>query len=77
MGASWFCCLAAILEFPNIFIPFKFKKRNISIHAKDRGIIIPVVLHARLQKSIKSNLFSYLIFAQESKSNALSIEEKD
>ena len=69
--------MAAILEFPSRIITFKFRDREIGIHTKDRESPNSIVLHASFHKSIKSNLFIYLIFAHESKANALSIDEKD
>ncbi|MCO5588884.1 hypothetical protein L7F22_042845 [Adiantum nelumboides] len=55
----------------------RFRNRDISIHTEDRGSTIPIVSHANLQKSMKSNLFAYMIFAQESKQHELSVEQKD
>ncbi|MCO5573592.1 hypothetical protein L7F22_027364 [Adiantum nelumboides] len=77
LGAPWFHRLAAVLEYPTRTISFKFRNRDISIHTEDRGSTIPIVSHANLQKSMKSNLFAYMIFAQESKQHELSIEQKD
>ncbi|MCO5553384.1 hypothetical protein L7F22_006905 [Adiantum nelumboides] len=77
LGAPWFHRLAAVLEYPTRTISFKFRNRDISIHTKDRGSTIPIVSHASLQKSMKSNLFVYMIFAQESKQHELSVEQKD
>ncbi|MCO5583560.1 hypothetical protein L7F22_037471 [Adiantum nelumboides] len=77
LGAPWFHRLAAVLEYPTRTISFKFRNRDIRIHTEDRGSTIPIVSHASLQKSMKSNLFAYMIFAQESKQHELSIEQKD
>ncbi|MCO5573570.1 hypothetical protein L7F22_027342 [Adiantum nelumboides] len=77
LGAPWFHRLAVVLEYPTRTISFKFRNRDISIHTEDRGSTIPIVSHANLQKSMKSNLFAYMIFAQESKQHELSIEQKD
>ena len=77
MGAPWFHRLTAKLEYPSRVISFKFRNRDVRIHTKDRGSIIPIVSHASLQKSMKSNLFAYLIFAQDLKAKTLSHEEKD
>ncbi|MCO5581154.1 hypothetical protein L7F22_035032 [Adiantum nelumboides] len=77
LGAPWFHRLAAVLEYPTRTISFKFRNRDISIHTEDRGSTIPIVSHANLQKSMKSNLFAYMIFAQESKQHELSVEQKD
>ncbi|MCO5570365.1 hypothetical protein L7F22_024085 [Adiantum nelumboides] len=77
LGAPWFHSLAAKLEFPNRTISFQFGNKDISIHTKDRGSTISIVSHASLQKSMKSNLFAYMIFSQESKPDSLSVDEKD
>ncbi|MCO5604577.1 hypothetical protein L7F22_058745 [Adiantum nelumboides] len=77
LGAPWFHRLAAVLEYPTRTISFKFRNRDINIHTEDRGSTIPIVSHANLQKSMKPNLFAYMIFAQESKQHELSIEQKD
>ncbi|MCO5604040.1 hypothetical protein L7F22_058197 [Adiantum nelumboides] len=77
LGAPWFHRLAAVLEYPTRTISFKFRNRDISIHTEDRGSTIPIVSHVSLQKSMKSNLFAYMIFAQESKQHELSVEQKD
>ncbi|MCO5557823.1 hypothetical protein L7F22_011395 [Adiantum nelumboides] len=77
LGAPWFDRLATVLEYPTRTISFKFRNRDINIHTEDRGSTIPIVSHASLQKLMKSNLFAYMIFAQESKQHELSIEQKD
>ncbi|MCO5568928.1 hypothetical protein L7F22_022631 [Adiantum nelumboides] len=77
LGAPWFHRLAAVLEYPTRNISFNFRNRDINIHTEDRGSIIPIVSHANLQKSMKSNLFAYMNFAQESKQHELSVEQKD
>ncbi|MCO5564994.1 hypothetical protein L7F22_018664 [Adiantum nelumboides] len=76
LSAPWFHRLAAKLEYPKRTTSFKFGNRDISIHTEDRGSTIPIVSHASLQKSMKSNLFAYMIFAQESKPDSLSVDEK-
>ena len=77
LGAPWFHRMAAILEFPSRVISFKFRNQDVSICTEDRGSTIPIVSHASLHKSMKSNLFAYLIFAHESKDDALSVDAYD
>ena len=77
MGAPWFHRVAALLEFPSRVISFQFRNRDISIRTEDRGNTIPIVSQASLQKSIKKSLFAYLIFAHESKDDALSVDAYD
>ncbi|MCO5573428.1 hypothetical protein L7F22_027199 [Adiantum nelumboides] len=77
LGAPWFHRLAAKLEFLEQTISFKFRNKDINIHTEDTGSTIPIVSHASLQKSMKSNIFAYMIFAQESKPDSLSVDEKD
>ena len=67
LGAPWFHRMAALLEFPSRNITFKYRNREICISTKDQGNTIPLVTHASICKSIKSNLFAYLIFASEKK----------
>ena len=77
LGAPWFDRLAAKLEYPSRVISFQFRNRDISIHTEDRGSTIPIVSHASLQKSIKSNLFAYLIFAHDQKSGDQNVDSQD
>ena len=77
LGAPWFHRMAAILEYPSRVISFKFRNQDVSMCTEDRGSTIPIVSHASLHKSMKSNLFAYLIFAHESKDDALSVDAHD
>ncbi|MCO5596075.1 hypothetical protein L7F22_050133 [Adiantum nelumboides] len=42
LGAPWFHCLAAVLEYPTRTISFKFRNRDINIHTEDRGSTISI-----------------------------------
>ena len=69
--------MATILEYPSRVISFKFRNQDVSICTEDSRSTIPIVSHASLHKSMKSNHFAYLISAHESKDDALSVDAHD
>ncbi|MCO5595675.1 hypothetical protein L7F22_049720 [Adiantum nelumboides] len=66
LGAPWFDSLASSIKFPERKIFFKFRKKDMYINAQESGSSIPLVNDQAFDKSIKSFVFAYMIFVNDS-----------
>ncbi|MCO5563207.1 hypothetical protein L7F22_016844 [Adiantum nelumboides] len=63
LGAPWFDRLAASIKFPERKISFKFREKDMYINAQESSSSIPLVNDQAFDKSIRSSIFVYMIFA--------------
>ncbi|MCO5609714.1 hypothetical protein L7F22_063946 [Adiantum nelumboides] len=66
LGAPWFDCLAASINFLERKISFKFMEKVMYINAQESSSSIPVVNDQAFDKSIKSSISAYMIFVKDS-----------
>ncbi|MCO5576395.1 hypothetical protein L7F22_030205 [Adiantum nelumboides] len=66
LGAPWFDRLAASIKFPERKISFKFKEKDMYINAQESSSTIPLVNDQAFDKSIKSSIYTYMIFNKDS-----------
>ena len=66
MGAPWFHCVYAKLEFSSRVITLSTREREIKIRYEEKGNTIPIVSSNAAQKLSKSSLLAYMIFVQSS-----------
>ncbi|MCO5550947.1 hypothetical protein L7F22_004442 [Adiantum nelumboides] len=69
LRAPWFDRLAASIKFPEKRISFKFREKDMYIVAQESGSSIPLVNDQVIEKSIKSSIFTYMIFVKDSLSD--------
>ena len=65
LGVPWFHRKSTLLKFPKRIITFSYKGKELEIKVNEKGQTIPVVNHIQIQKSIKSTVCAYLIFAKD------------
>ena len=65
LGVPWFHRKSALLKFPERIITFSHKGKELEIKVNVKGQTIPIVNHVQIQKSIKSTVCAYLIFAKD------------
>ena len=58
--------MATHVKFPDRVISFHHRGRAMSLSTKEKGSTIPIVSHVSIQKSIKSSLFSYMVYVKDS-----------
>ena len=65
LGVPWFHRKFALLKFLARIITFSHKGKELDIKVNEKGKTIPIVNHVQIQKSIKSIVCAYLIFAKD------------
>ena len=76
LGAPWFHCVYAKLEFPSRVITVSSRDREIKIRTEEKGQTIPIVSSNSVQKLMKSSLFAYMIFVQSPLSSSSSLSQE-
>ncbi|MCO5611880.1 hypothetical protein L7F22_066139 [Adiantum nelumboides] len=66
LGAPWFDCPGESIKFPKRKISFKFRKKDMYINPQDSSSTIPLVNDQAFDKSIKSSIFTYMLFVKGS-----------
>ncbi|MCO5602952.1 hypothetical protein L7F22_057093 [Adiantum nelumboides] len=66
LGAPWFDCMVASIKFPKRRVSFKFKEKDMYIVAQELGNTTPLVHTQAFDFSIKSSIFAYMTFVEDS-----------